>query len=107
LTVYTLGTPLPDSLRSFSTGLIGNKEDVEMLYLGIDMMETIAGMVSTALWSGLLSSVLGNGWVLERAVFWCCLGFMVGAMFVLRNLEKYGLGTKQEGDGVEGGEEEI
>ena len=48
LTVYTLSAPLSDSLQSFSIGLIGNKEEVEMFYLGIRMIETIAGMVSTA-----------------------------------------------------------
>jgi hypothetical protein len=96
VTVYTLGTPLPDSLRSFSTCMIGGKEDLEKLYLGIGMVQTIGGLISTALWSGLFSSVLGRGWLLERTVFWGCSGSMLITMFVLERLEKVGTIIKRE-----------
>lgn len=76
LTVYTLATPLVDNLRGFSTGLMSEKEEVEKLYLGIGMVETLGGMVATVVWSDLFSCVLGKGWVVERTPFWACLGIM-------------------------------
>jgi hypothetical protein len=83
LTVYTLSVPVPDSLRSFSTGQIGNKEEVEKLYLRIGMVETIAGAISTALWSGVFPSVLGKGWLVERSVFLGCLLVLTIAVLFL------------------------
>lgn len=107
LTVCTLSIPLSDSLRSFSTGLISDKEEIEKLYLGIGMLETIGGMIATALWSGLFSSVLGRGWILERIPFWGCLVIIGGIWFVLRMLARFGLVVKSEPDGDVGrGEEE-
>jgi len=106
LMVYTLSIPLVDSLRSFSTGLVSEGEEVEKLYLGISMVETIGGMIATALWSGLFSSVLGKGWVLERTPFWGCLVIMGGVWLVLRMLARFGLGDKTEvGDEAVRGEE--
>ena len=91
LTVYKLATPLVDSLRSFSTGLTTEKEEVETLYLGIGMMEMIGRMMATAMWNVLFSEVVGKGWVVERTPFWGCLVVMGGVWFVLKKLGKFGL----------------
>ena len=90
VTVCTLSTPLVDSLRSFSTGLVSEKEEIEKLYLGISMVETVGGMISTAVWSGLFSNVLGRGWILERTPFWSSLAIVVGVWLVLRRLASLG-----------------
>jgi hypothetical protein len=108
LTVFTLSVPLGDSLRSFSTGLIGDKEEMEKLYLGIGMLETVGGMIATAMWSGLFSNVLGKGWWLERTPFWGCLGIMALVWGVLRRLERFGVVGRRDMDGeAEGGEERV
>ncbi|PVH87419.1 hypothetical protein DL98DRAFT_635069 [Cadophora sp. DSE1049] len=61
VTVWRLGHGLMDALRSYVTGLLDNKEDVEQLYLGIGMVETLGAMIATASWSGLFAKVLGKG----------------------------------------------
>ena len=108
LTISTLGAPVVDSLRSFSTGLISEKEDVEKLYLGISMVETIGGMIATAVWSGLFSNILGKGWILERMPFWGCLLTIGGVWLVLRRLAKMErIGKTEFDDQAEVGDEEV
>lgn len=77
LTVWKLGHGLIDALRSYVTGLLERKEDVEQLYLGIGMMETLGGMIATAVWSGLFATVLGKGYLVSR------LPFMVSSVILL------------------------
>ncbi|KAG4437358.1 hypothetical protein IFR05_007164 [Cadophora sp. M221] len=77
LMVWKLGHGLMDALRSYVTGLLETKEDVEQLYLGIGMMETLGGMIATAAWSGLFAKVLGKGYLVSR------LPFMISAVLLL------------------------
>jgi hypothetical protein len=89
ITVFTLGSGLLDSLRSFATGLMGDKEEVENLYIGIGLVETLGGMAATAGWNWIFSEVLGAGWMLRRAPFWGALCFMGGAGVVVKRLGRY------------------
>ena len=77
VTVWRLGHGLLDALRSYVTGLLENKEDIEQLYLGIGMVETLGAMIATAAWSGLFAKVLGQGYLLSR------LPFMASSMILL------------------------
>lgn len=82
---FTLGCGVYDSLRSFVTGQV-SKEEIEDLYLGIAMMETMGSMFATVGWSGVLAEVLEKGYWLERIPFMGAAGVLVGVagcMFVL------------------------
>lgn len=66
MTVWTMGSGLGASLRSYITGMMDSKEKIEEIYLGIGMMETLASIVATAGWSGVFAEVLGlNYWVMR------------------------------------------
>ena len=71
------------------------------------MLETIGGMIATALWSGLFSSVLGKGWFLERAPFWGCLAILGVVWLVLRRLGRFGSVVKMDRLDGSGSEEEA
>ncbi|KAH7354958.1 hypothetical protein BKA65DRAFT_231744 [Rhexocercosporidium sp. MPI-PUGE-AT-0058] len=77
LTVWKLGNGLNDALRSYVTGLLERKEDVEQLYLGIGMVETLGGMIATAAWTSLFAKVLGKGYLVLR------LPFMISSVILL------------------------
>ena len=77
VTVWRLGHGLLDALRSYVMGLLENKEDIEQLYLGIGMVETLGAMIATAAWSGLFAKVLVQGYLLSR------LPFMASSMILL------------------------
>jgi FtsH-binding integral membrane protein len=82
-----------DSLRSYSTNLIDNKDEVQKLYLGIGLATTLGGMASSAMWSGTLSAALGKGWFLERAPFWGVLIALLAVAFFITRLGKYAGGV--------------
>jgi hypothetical protein len=68
-----------------------NKEAVEQLYMGIGMVETMAGMVATASWSGDFSRVLGMGYWFLRAPFLvssCILLLAFGGVCVLGRFDR-------------------
>ncbi|KAI8629727.1 hypothetical protein F5Y19DRAFT_464418 [Xylariaceae sp. FL1651] len=70
LFVYNLGAALPDALRSFVTSTMQDEEEVERLYMGISMVETIAGLLGTTVWSALFSaSIRYGGTTLGRIPF--------------------------------------
>ncbi|KAK0120854.1 hypothetical protein ONS96_011054 [Cadophora gregata f. sp. sojae] len=69
VTIWRLGHGLMDALRSYVTGLLENKDDVQQLYLGIGMVETLGAMIATAAWSGIFAKVLGKGYLLSRFPF--------------------------------------
>ncbi|KAE8450394.1 hypothetical protein EG329_006468 [Mollisiaceae sp. DMI_Dod_QoI] len=77
LTVWTLGSGLGASLRSFVTGMMDSREAIEEIYLGIGMMETMANIVATAGWSGVFAEVLGMGYWIMR------LPFIVSAVLLM------------------------
>jgi hypothetical protein len=78
IAVFTLGYGVTDALRSFITGQV-DKEEVEKLYLGLGMMETLGGMIATFGWSRVLAEVLGKPYWLERIPFMTAAGILVGA----------------------------
>lgn len=81
LTVWTLGSGLGASLRSFCTGMMDSREAIEEIYLGIGMMETLANIVSTAGWSAAFSEVLGKRYWVMRVPFLVSAG-LLGVVFV-------------------------
>ena len=83
VTIFTLGSAMDDSLRSFVTGLMENKEAVQQLYIGIGMVDTMGGMLGTAVWTGVFAKVLGMGYWLVRIPFiTCSIILMVAFIFV-------------------------
>ncbi|KAL2070467.1 hypothetical protein VTL71DRAFT_13493 [Oculimacula yallundae] len=66
MTVWKLGNGVVDAVRSYVTGLLESKEDVEQLYLGMGMVNMLAEMVSTAAWSDLFAKVLEKGYFGSR-----------------------------------------
>jgi hypothetical protein len=79
VTTFTLGSAMDDSLRSFVTGLMENKEAVQQLYIGIGMVSTVGGMLATAVWTGVFSKVLGMGSWLVRIPFVVCSAILLTA----------------------------
>ncbi|KAH8812723.1 serine carboxypeptidase S28-domain-containing protein [Xylogone sp. PMI_703] len=45
LSVYALGSGQADSLRSYATSALVDEESIKMLYMGISMMQTMAGLL--------------------------------------------------------------
>jgi hypothetical protein len=90
LGIYSLGSALPDSLRSFATSAVYNEESVRKLYVGISMVETIAGLVGTALWSSIFSAgIRKGGTALGKIPFFAAAGLFSFALclsFVLYTL---------------------
>jgi hypothetical protein len=85
MAVFTLGCGVMQALRSFVTGMVG-RDEVENLYLGIGVMETMGEMVATVWWSNLFAEVLGRGYWVERIPFMASAGVLlcvVGCVFVL------------------------
>ena len=89
ISVYTLGSGIPDAVRSFATGLVTNKEEVEKLYLGIGILSTLGGMAASSMWSWIFSFGMGKSWVLQRAPFWGALAFLLVVGFMFGKLGKH------------------
>lgn len=91
MTVWTMGSGLRASLRSYITGMMDTKEKIEEIYLGIGMMETLASIVATAGWSGMFAEVLGlSYWVMRlpfilSSVILLCV---FGCVWVLGNFDR-------------------
>ncbi|KAG9244379.1 hypothetical protein BJ878DRAFT_550621 [Calycina marina] len=94
ISVYTLGTGLPDSFRSFATGVMGEKEEVEKLYLGMGLMSTFGGMAASKVWSWLFVYGLGKRWAAERAPFWGVLGVVCVMGLILWRLRSFAKGIR-------------
>ncbi|EKD18323.1 hypothetical protein MBM_03316 [Drepanopeziza brunnea f. sp. 'multigermtubi' MB_m1] len=69
ITLWNLSYGMTDALRSYVTGVIRNKEEVEQLYLGIGMAEMMAGIIASAAWAGVFAKVVGSGYLLTRLPF--------------------------------------
>lgn len=89
VTVWRLGHGLMDALRSYVTGLLENKEDVEQLYLGIGMVETLGAMIATAAWSELFATVLKKGYLLSRLPFMETSVILLGCCACIRVLGRF------------------
>ena len=61
LGIYSLGSVLTDSLRSFITSTMHDEESVRRLYIGISMVETVAALIGTTLWSYIFSAGIRKG----------------------------------------------
>ena len=79
ISTFTMGVGITDSIRSFSTGLINDKEQVEKLYIGMALTTTLGGMAASAVWNWMLAEAMGRSWFVERAPFW---GVLVGLCFM-------------------------
>lgn len=42
--------------------------------MGIGLVETLGGMATSAMWTGIFSAVVGKEWWIERVPFWSVLG---------------------------------
>ncbi|CZR63246.1 uncharacterized protein PAC_13143 [Phialocephala subalpina] len=104
MTVWTMGSGLGASLRSFVTGMMDSKEGIEEIYLGIGMMETLANIIATAGWSGVFAEVLGLSYWVMRTPFLVSSVILMGVfgcVWVLGNFDKV-LARVVEAEGVIG-----
>lgn len=108
LTVWTLGSGLRASLRSFITGMVESREAIEEIYLGIGMTETLGGMIATAGWSGVFAEVLGMSYWVMRVPFIVSSVLLVvvfGCVWMLRRFDTVlpaarGLMSDDDNDGM-------
>jgi hypothetical protein len=78
--VGNFGAGTYDALRSFVTGLLGEKDEIEEFYVEIGIMETVGGMLGTVAWSVVFREVVGMGeWIL-RLPYGLCAVLMVGVL---------------------------
>ncbi|CZS88987.1 uncharacterized protein RAG0_00480 [Rhynchosporium agropyri] len=91
MTIYKLGIGLVDAVRSYATGLLETKEEVEQLYIGMGMVEMLGGMVATAAWSGLFSTVIGKGYLVSRLPFLASSVILVASCACIWLLGRFGL----------------
>ncbi|KUJ06974.1 uncharacterized protein LY89DRAFT_726106 [Mollisia scopiformis] len=99
MTIWTLGSGLGASLRSFCTGMMESREAIEEIYLGIGMMETLANIVSTASWSAAFSEVLEMKYWVMRLPFMVSSSLLVvvfACVWVLGRFDRV-LPTMSEG----------
>lgn len=79
LAIYNLGVALPDALRSFVSASMQGEGQMQRMYAGISMIEAIAGVAGTTLWSTTFAAGLQYGGVsLARGCF-----FAAAALFAL------------------------
>ncbi|KAH6857480.1 hypothetical protein BKA58DRAFT_424733 [Alternaria rosae] len=89
LGVYNLGAALSDSLRSFVTASLRDEKQVKKMYTAISMVEAMAGLAGTTLWSTTFAAGMQYGGIpLARA----CL-FAAASLFVLSLLMTTTLNT--------------
>lgn len=69
ITVWTAGIGWTDSLRSFVTSMVVDQAEIDKLYIGIGMIETVASMIGTAGWSAAYAKVVSEGWFVKRILF--------------------------------------
>jgi len=89
ISIYTLGSGITDAVRSFSTGLMTNKDEVEKLYLGMGLTSTLGGMAASSIWSWIFSFGMGKAWAIERVPFWGALIVILVVAFMLRKLSTH------------------
>lgn len=61
LLVYNAGSALTDALRSFVTSTTRDEEEVQHLYMGISVVETVAGLLGTTILSSAFSAGMRYG----------------------------------------------
>jgi hypothetical protein len=93
ISIFTLGAGLMDSLRSFSTGLINDREQVEKLYIGMGMTTTLGGMAASAGWNWIFAKAVGKPWLVERAPFWGALLTLIVVAVVVGKLGRFAGGA--------------
>jgi len=106
MALYCLGPGLGDSLRSFATSAMGDAEGVRRLYMGISMMETIAGLVGTTLWSLVFSvGVRAGGAAMGNISFFAAGGLLCYSLWLVHVLHRL-VDRKQVTVPTLGGEEQ-
>jgi hypothetical protein len=97
--VRNFGSGVWDALRSLVTGLLGGKDEIEQLYLGIGIMETVGGMLGTVAWSAVFREVVGGkSWIL-RVPYGVNVGLVVcvlGCVVVLGRVGKRVISARTE-----------
>ncbi|CAK1365433.1 unnamed protein product [Cercospora beticola] len=61
LGLYSLGAALPDSLRSIMTSSLQDESQLQKVYTGISMVEAVAGLAGTTIWSTTFAAGLQYG----------------------------------------------
>ncbi|KAB2571179.1 hypothetical protein BFW01_g1791 [Lasiodiplodia theobromae] len=99
LAVYSLGSGLTDSLRSLVTEAVGSDEGVRKLYMGISMVETVAGLAGTVLWSSAFSAgIRYGGTALGRIPFFAAAGLFGLGLWVMGSLGRLVSGVLDRAD---------
>ena len=101
LCVYTSSIGLADSLTAYGTFTLPPGEKVSEFYMRTGLINTIAAMIGSSLWSAVLSLVLRSGFLPLGLPFWICaalFGAGVGGAMALRNrLESDIEGSRYDG----------
>jgi hypothetical protein len=84
--VYNLGSALTDALRSFVTSTMRDAKEIERLYMGISMVETIAGLVGTMLWTSVFSASLRYGGITLGRIPFFAAAVLFGISLWLTNV---------------------
>lgn len=79
-TLWTIGIGWNDSLRSFVTGMIVEKQELDKLYLGIGLIETCAAMIGTAGWSAAYAELMDADWLVRRLLFIVASGILMASL---------------------------
>ena len=92
LFIYNTGVGLGDSLTAYATITLPASVAVSELYVRTALIETIAGMIGSSLWSGLFSLVLRSGFLPSGLPFWITAGLFglgIGGTRLLKSWAEY------------------
>jgi len=100
LGVWDLGAALPDSLRSFVTASLQDERQIERIYTGISMVEAIAGLAGTTLWSTTFAAGLQHGGIpLAGICFFAAASLFVLSLYMATTLKTLTLDEAQRNTG--------
>jgi len=88
ISVYTSGSGLADSLRTYATLGLSPMEQVSDLYVRFSLTETLAGLLGPPLWTGLFGSVLKGGYLPVGLPFWICAAVFAGALTLTWSIKR-------------------
>ena len=83
LGVYNFGAALSDSLRSFVTASLHDEKQIQKMYTAISMVEALAGLTGTTLWSTTFAAGMQyGGLALARMCFFAAASLFVISLFM-------------------------
>jgi hypothetical protein len=104
LAVYNLGAALPDSLRSFVTASLQDERQIQRMYTAISMVEAMAGLAGTTLWSTTFATGMQYGGIaLARMCFFAAASLFTLSLFMTTTLNTITL--KKTSRGISDGED--